>query len=406
MATSLKHNHTLLVGVEVAMAVVLLCGAVLLIRSFVALHNVSLGFDPHNVLTMEVSLAGSAYSKSSDVDRIARGFVDRVQQIPGVESAAMASGLPLEGGMDMIFDIPGRARLEGFKFAGDVQFRVVSERYFDVLRIPLIKGRLFREHERGRTVVINQAMASQFWPNIDPVGQTIVIGPGLGGLFADGDTEIVGVVGDVRELLDSNPPPTMYQTELQLSDAAIALLNEIQAGAVIVRTRESVAPMSIERQIRQALLSSGLPAGKVRTMDQVSMNSTARRNFDLILLGLFAVIALVLAAVGIYGVMSYSVEQRTLEIGIRAAMGANRRDLLTLVLGQASRMTLTGVAAGIIASLGLTRFMKSQLFGVTSSDPLTFLIVPLILLAIALAAACIPALRAIHVDPLVALRHE
>ena len=164
------------------MAVVLLCGAVLLIRSFVALHNVSLGFDPHNVLTMEVSLAGSAHSKSSDVDRIARGFVDRVQQIPGVESAAMASGLPLEGGMDMIFDIPGRARLEGFKFAGDVQFRVVSERYFDVLRIPLIKGRLFREHERGRTVVINQAMASQFWPNIDPAGQTIVIGPGLGGL--------------------------------------------------------------------------------------------------------------------------------------------------------------------------------------------------------------------------------
>jgi len=187
----------------------------------------------------------------------------------------------------------------------------------------------------------------------------------------------------------------------------MALVNRLQPGAVLIRTRPGVAPMSVSRGVQQALLAADrLPASKVRTMEQVSLDSTARQNFNLLLLGLFAAIALLLAAVGIYGVMSYSVEQRTHEIGIRAALGASRRDTLSLVLFDALRMAMAGVAAGVAASFGLTRLLRAQLFGVKPWDPPTFTSVPLILLAVALAAACIPALRASRVDPLVALHHE
>jgi len=407
--TGLKHNRTrsALVAAEIAVALVLLCGAVLLIRSFAAMHTVSLGFDSHNLLTMEVSFAGPGYSKSSSVDRLARQFVERAERIPGVESAVVASALPLWGGQDMIFDIPGRPPLEGHTFTGDVQWRIISAHYFDVLRIPLLSGRLFKEREPGRTVVISQTMARKYWPNANPVGQTIFIGPGLGPDFEEGIAEIIGVVGDVRERLNGGPWSIMYQEPSQIPDAAMALVNGLQSGAILVRTRPGVAPMSISRAVQQTLVAGDqLPATKVRTMEEASLDSTERQNFNLLLLGLFAVIALLLAAVGIYGVMSYSVEQRTHEIGIRAALGANRRDTLRLVLLQALRMTLAGVTVGIAASFGLTRLISAQLFGIKPSDPLTFIAGPLILVAVALAAACIPALRASRVDPIVALRHE
>jgi len=407
--TGRKHNRTrsALVGAEVAIAVVLLCGATLLIRSFVAMHAVSLGFEPHNLLTMEVSLAGPGYAKSSAVDRLGRGFVTRAETIPGVESAALASALPLSGRQDMLFDIPGRTPLEGHKFTGDVQWRIVSPHYFDVLRIPLISGRLLQERERGRTVVISQAMAHEYWPNSNPVGQTIVMGPGLGPEYEAGATEIVGVVGDVRERLDIGPTPIMYQAPPQVLDGAMALVNRFDTPAILVRTRPGVAPMSVSQTVQDALLATDqLPTRNMRTIDQVGLDSTARQNFNLLLLGLFAAIALLLAAVGIYGVMSYSVEQRTHEIGIRVALGADRRDTLNLVLLQALHMTVAGIAVGVAASFGLTWLLRAELFGVKPSDPLTFAVVPVVLLAVALAGACIPALRASRVDPLVALRHE
>jgi putative ABC transport system permease protein len=215
------------------------------------------------------------------------------------------------------------------------------------------------------------------------------------------------VAGDVRERLDAEPAPIMYQAPSQVLDGAMALVNRLQAAAVVVRVRPGVAPMSVSHEVSQALLAADqLPAARIRTMEQVSLDSTARQNFNLLLLGLFAAIALLLAAVGIYGVMSYSVEQRTHEIGIRSALGANRRDTLSLVLVHALRMTIAGIAAGIAASFGLTRLLSAQLFGVRPSDPLTFTAVPLILLAVALAASWIPALRASRLDPLAALRHE
>lgn len=407
--TALKHNRVrgALVAAEVAVAVVLLCGAVLLIRSFAAMHNVRLGFDPHNLLTMQVSLAGSGYSESSKVDRLAREFEDRAVRIPGVESAAIASSLPLWSNMDMVFDIPGRPPIKGRKFTGDVQWRIVSAHYFDVLRIPLVSGRLLRAGELGRTVVINQTMAHKFWPDADPLGQTIMIGHGLGPL-EQGVAEVVGVVGDVRELhLSRDAPSIMYQAPSQIPDSATLFLNSLEPKAVMVRTRPGVAAMSVSEAVQQALLAGDrLPATKVRTMEEAGLDSTARQNFNVMLLGLFATIALMLAAVGIYGVMSYTVEQRTHEIGIRAALGASRRHTLSLVLLQAFRMTLIGVAAGVAASFGFTRLMTAQLFGVKPSDPVTFVAVPLILLAVAIAAAFVPALRASSVNPIVALRHE
>jgi putative ABC transport system permease protein len=406
----LKQGRTrnLLVAAEVAIAVVLLCGAVLLIRSFAAMHSASLGFDPNNLLTMEVSLAGPGYSKSSRVDRLVRQFVERAERIPGVESAALASALPLWGRMDMIFDIPGRTPPEGRPFLADVQWRFVSAHYFDVLRIPLLSGRLMHEQEPGRTVVINQSMARKFWPGANPIGQTIFIGPGLGPTYQVGVTEIVGVVGDMRERLDQvDPQPVMYQTYSQIPDADMALVNGYEAGAVLIRTLPGVATVSISQAIQQALLADDqLPATKVRTTPQLSLDSTARQNFNLLLLGMFAAIALLLAAVGIYGVTSCSVEQRTHEIGIRTALGANRRSILSLVLAQVLRLTLAGIAAGVVASFALTRLLSAQLFEVKPLDPLTFAAVPLILLGVALLAGCLPARRVSRLDPLVALRHD
>jgi len=405
----LRHNRTrsALTAAEVAIAVSLLCAAMLLIRSFAAMHSVNLGFDPHNVLTMEFSLAGTGYAKSSEVDRLARQFVERAERIPGVESAAMANSLPLWGRQDMIFDIPGRSPLAGFKFTGDVQWRFVSAHYFDALRIPLISGRLLREQEPGKTVVINLAMAQKYWPNMNPVGQTIILGGGLGPEFEEGPTEIVGVVGDVRERLDADSPPTMYQTPAQIPNAAMVLINGLQSDAVIVRTHPGVAPMSVSERAEEALIAEGkLSATRIRTMGDAELNSTQPQNFNLLLMSLFAASALVLAAVGIYGVMSYSVEQRTREIGVRAALGATHKDILALVLLQSLRTSLTGVAFGVIGSFGLARLISAQLFGIKPTDALTFVTVPAILLTVALFAAYLPARRAMKVDPMAALRYE
>lgn len=306
----------------------------------------------------------------------------------------------------MVFDIPGRAALEGFGFTGDVQWRFVSPHYFNVLRIPLLSGRLLREPGSGRTVVISEAMARKFWPNEDPVGQTILIGHRLGRGFDQGPVEIVGVVGDVRERLEFGPTPIMYESPLEIPDGAMALMNR-ELNAILVRTRPRVAPMSVSEAVKQTLTAiANVPATNVRTMERVSLDSTARQNFNLLLLGLFAAIALLLAAVGIYSVMSYSVERRAHEFGVRAALGATPSNTLAVVLAQAFRMTAAGVTLGLAASFGLTRLLAAQLYGVKSSDPLTFAVVPVILAAVALVAAGIPARRASRLDPIVALRNE
>jgi len=407
----LKHHRTrsVLVVAEVAIAVILLCGAALLIRSFSALHTVDPGFDLRNLVTMKVSLVGPPYASARAVDRIARQFVERVERMPGIEAAAMASNLPFENGVDMVFNIPGRPPMKGFKFTGDVEWRFVSAHYFDALRIPLRSGRLFQDQEPARTVIVNEALARKFWPNANPLGQALLIGAGLGPEFDEGSVEIVGVVGNVREGgLDNDPPPVMYQLHSQISDAAMNLVNGLEPASVIVRTRPGVAPLSVSQAVQEALLAGDtqLPATKVRTMESLSLTSTARQNFTMLLLGGFAAIALLLATVGIYGVISYGVSQRTREIGIRIALGAERANVVRLVVGQGLVLTLVGVAAGLAGALALTRFLASMLYGVRPTDPLTFVAVPLVLTGAALLACYLPARRATKVDPMVALRYE
>jgi putative ABC transport system permease protein len=219
--------------------------------------------------------------------------------------------------------------------------------------------------------------------------------------------EIVGVVSDVRERLDLDPPPIMYQTTAQIPDSSMDLVNRMQANGILVRTTPGVLPTSVSRAVEQALLAiDQLPVKKSRTLEQLMLDSTARQKFNLFVLGLFAAFALLLAAVGIYAVMSYAVAQRTHEIGIRSALGANRRNILRLVVLKALRLTVTGAGVGIAAAAWLTEFMRVELFNVSPFDPLTFGLAPLILVVIALVAAFVPALRASRVDPVVALRCE
>ena len=408
--TGLKHGQTraALVAAEMAIAVVLLCGAMLLIRSFVALHSVQPGFDPRNLLTMKVALAGPEEFNAGAVDRRAYQTAQRVERIPGVEKATVASSLPTQAIADMIFDIPGRPPLAGFKFTGDVLWCFVSWNYFDALRIPLRSGRLFREQEPPHTVIINEAMRRKFWPNQNPVGQSILIGNKLGPQLDQGSTEIVGVVGDVHDRLDADPPATMYQAWSNVPDGGIRFMSQQYPASIAVRTKAGAAPMSVSRLVQEALVArdSQLPATNVETMEQVMLESTAQENFDLLLLSIFAASALLLAAVGVLGVTSYTVQQRTHEIGMRVALGAQKHDVLALLVRQGMTSALAGVGVGLAGALALTRFLTSMLYGVKPTDPLTFFVVALILTAVAALAAYIPARRATKVDPMEALRYE
>ncbi len=398
----------LVVG-EIAVAVVLVCGAMLLIRSFIALQRANTGFDPRNLLTMRVALAGPEYTNATVVSRLARQIEGRVDRIPGVEAAAMGSSLPYGPISDMIFDIPGRPPTKGYKFTGDVLWCFVSPQYFKTLKMPLMLGRSFREHEPAHTVIINEAMARKFWPKENPVGRSIVIGAGLGPALDQGPTEIVGVVGKVPAWTwNGGTAPIMYQLWSQIPAGGLKVWSGLFPAAIAVRTKPGVAPMSVSRAVQRALRSGGfdLAAAQIQTMEQARLDSTPQMNLDGVLLGAFAAFALLLAAVGLFGVISYTVQQRTREIGIRMALGAQSEDVFKLIVGQGMRLALAGVCIGIVGALGLTRFLRSLLYGVKPTDPLTFAAVSLIPASVAFLACCIPARRATKVDPMVALRYE
>jgi len=406
IGAGIRHGRTrtALVAAEMAIAVVLLCGATLLMRSFLAMHSVEPGFDPRNLLTMKVALAGPEEFNSNSVDRLAYQTAQRLERIPGVAQATVASSLPAQAIVDMIFDIPGRPPLEGVKFTGDVLWCFVSWNYFDTLRIPLRSGRSFRGQEPPHTVIINEAMRRKFWPDQNPVGHSIRIGAGLGPGLDQGSSAIVGVVGDVH------PPdaPTMYLVWANVPAAAIKLVSQLYPASLAVRTKPGVAPVSVGQAVQQALLArdTQLPATQVETMDRVMLDSTPQENFDTLLLGIFAASALLFAAVGVFGVTSFAVRQRTNEIGVRVALGAQSRDVLGLVVAQGMRGALAGLGIGLVGALALMRLLSSLLFGVKPTDPLTFFLAALILTGVALLAAYLPARRATRIDPMEALRHE
>lgn len=401
--------RSLLVVSEVSLALVLLVGAALLIRTFVALHQVNPGFDSHNVLTMEMSLTGDRFSRTAGVAQLGRDGRERLNAIPGVEDSAFTCCLPIQGQFGLPFTIVGRPVEKG-KDAPGAGWMNASPDYYKLFKIPVLRGREFNASDTASSpwvVIINEALAKKYFPKQDPVGQQIVIGKDVGPEFEEPARQIIGVVGDTHDGgLGRDPFPLMIVPNSQVTDGMTKLNSGIVPMRWVVRTHGD--PRSLATQIEEQLriASGGFPVSHVRTMDEIVSRSTSRENFNMLLLTIFGGVALVLAAIGIYGLMAYSVEQRTQEMGIRMALGADRGTIRSLVVWHGMRLTLVGVVLGIAAAFGLTRFLASFLFGVKTWDPVVFVAVPVILSAVALLAVWLPAARASKLDPMQALRVE
>ena len=410
--TGFRQNkaRAILVVSEVALALVLLIGSALLIRTAVALGRVDPGFDVTNVLTMRTSLSGPQFQSAQAVEQLVRNGVERIRALPGVEEASATCCVPLQGGYGLPFTIVGRP-LEGQSpFHGGGGWMTASPGYFEVFRIPAKRGRTFNERDTSSAtpvVIINEAMARQYWEQGDPIGERLVIGRGVMREFAgEPERQIVGVVGNTRSGgLDNEPGPMMFIPQAQVPDAVNALNLRLTPLAWVVRTQS--APYTLSNAIQEELrLATGLPVSDVRSMSDVVSLSTSRQRFNMWLMSVFGASALLLAAIGIYGLMAYSVEQRTQEIGIRLALGAQASHVKNMVVRQGMVLSLIGVAIGLAGAFGLSRVMAAFLYGVGVWDPLVFVAVPLILTAVALLAVWLPARRASRVDPIVALRYE
>ena len=382
---------------EVALALILLVGAGLLIRSFVRLQSVSPGFRAENLLTMRVVLPASKYPEDHQSVTFFKTAVERLGRLPGVESAAAASFLPMTGmAAATSFAIDGRpAPPPGERPGCDV--RVTDMNFFRTLGIPLRRGRTYDERETTearRVLVINEALARKYFPDEDPLGQRLLVNMSP----EPQPTEIIGVVGDVKHRgLDAPAEPTVYLPHPELAYTGMS---------VALRTAGDPQLLAAAAQREIQAIDPEQPVADVRTMEQWLSESVARARFSATLLGVFAALALVLAAVGIYGVISYTVTQRTHELGIRVALGAQRADVLRLVIGQGLALAGLGVGVGLLGALALTRLVGSLLYEVSATDPLTYAVLALFLLLVAFAACYFPARRATRVDPMVALRYE
>lgn len=387
---------------EVSLAILLLIGAALLIRSLIALDSVNPGFDPQGVVTTQATL-DPKFTKAAGVDKIADDVLRRVDALSGVEDAAFTGLLPLEGNFNSLtITVVGRP-LIGLAH-GYARWMTVSPGYFDVLKIPLIRGRLFREGDRrdaAAVALVNQTLARQLWPSGDPLSDQLVIGKGLGQNFEEPPRRIVGIVRDVHDdSLRDDPAPAVFVPLAQRPNGRAT------SSWVVVRTRGESRGLdsAIQSEVRKG--TGGMPVPPVRSMREILLKSTARTKFNMLLMSIFAALALLLAAMGIYGLMAYHVQQRTHEIGIRMALGAQSSEVRNMVVREGMRLALVGVAIGLAGAVGLTRFIASFLFGVKTLDPVAFVLVPLVLSGVALAAVWVPALRASRVDPFSALRHE
>jgi len=395
-------TRSLLVTSEVSLALVLLIGAALLIRTFISLRAVSPGFDSHNVLTAEMSMTGARLHTTAGIAQLSRDVRNRLDAIPGVEASASTVWLPNQVDDAGGFHIAGHPET-GWKVS---RWMSISPGYLSVFKIPLLRGRDFRETDTSGApgvALINQSLASKYWPNEEPVGQHLQVG--------QGDKEplrtIIGVVGDTHNNGLGNPPdPMMMVPTAQVVDWYAAAYSDTSAMIWVVRTRSDPHRFigAVTEQLR--LASGGNPVAHIRTMEEVMGRSTARQSFNMLLLTIFGAVALVLAAIGIYGLIAYSVEQRTQEMGIRMALGADPSAIRKLVVWQGVRLSLVGVAVGIAAAFGLTRLIATILFGVKPWDPAVFISAPLILSAVALLAVWLPATRASKLDPMAALRVE
>ena len=394
-----KRLRSLLVMSEVAISLVLLIGAGLLINSFLRLRNVDPGFRADNLLTMKMVLPEPKYAEFGRRSAFYTDVIQRVQSLAGVRSAAVTTNLPLyRQGNSISIGIEGRPDPPpGQELI--VVTRIISPGYFDTMSIPLLKGRAFTDQDTETSpnvVVISETMARRFWPGEDPIGKRIAAGRAR---TPEDWIQVIGVVKDVRQFeLNADPKPQMYMSYRQAGFFA--------PRDLVVKT--DVEPASMAATVRKAVweIDKDQPVSNIRTMEEILADSIARQRFSMLLLAIFAGVALVLAGVGIYGVMSYSVAQRTREIGIRMALGAQTGAVLKLAVGYGMKLVIVGVVIGLIAALMLTRVMATLLFGVTATDPTTFTLISLLLIAVAALASYIPARRATKVNPIIALRYE
>ncbi len=396
----LRQNRlrAFLIVSEVSLAVVLMIGAALLIKSFVRLLQVNPGFDSSRTLTMEVSLPTlppSKYASEQEQAGYFKEILARLNHTPSVTAAGAVLSLPLTGAEESTdLFIEGRPR-PAFEERPNADYTIVTPEYFQALQIPLLKGRQFSDrddHNATSVIMINEALARRYWPGQEPVGQRLTVG------FEQAPREVIGVIGNVKQTtLGAEARPTMYMPHLQRP-----------TGGMTIVVRTNVDPVSLSQLARTQIHSvdPNIPVTNIRTMNEVFSTSIAQQRFAMLLVGLFGALALALATIGIYGVMSYSVTQRTHEIGVRMALGAQRTDVLKLILQNGILVSLLGVVVGVAASFALTRVMSSLLFGVTPTDTMVFATVGFGILAIGAIATYLPAWRASRVDPLLALRYE
>jgi putative ABC transport system permease protein len=392
----------LLVATEIAFAMMLLIGSGLLLRSFSRLQEVSPGFRPDHLLVADLPLSQNAYAKPEQRFQFFDRIIDRAGALPGVRSVGAASFLPVSGGGGLInFNIEGRPPKTPHDYLA-AGYRTITPQYIETLNVPLLQGRNIATGDTEKApavVVINATMARTYFPEENPLGKRMQIGA-----TPDKDVpymEIVGVVGDVHQGLDSDPKAEMYLPYKQ----ADALLPVFQLSIVL---RTAGEPHAQAAALRSALgeIDPNQPLVKIRTMDENIAASVTEPRFRTWLIGIFAGLALMLAAVGIYGVMSYSVTQRTNEIGIRVTLGAQANDVFRIVVGEGMRLALSGIAVGVVAALISTRVLRTFLYGISAVDPVTFAATALLLTMVAVAASYFPARRATGVDPMVALRHD
>jgi predicted permease len=409
---TMKLARYLLVVSEVALALMLITSAALLLKSFSTITNREPGFRPDHVLTMKISLPEARYGKPAALDQFSRQVAERLRTLPGVKAAAVATSLPLELGPDLPFSIvgkwPGGDSKEGL---GGGQYRAATGGYFETLRIPLARGRFLNDHDVNNSeqvAVINEAAAKRYWKGEDPLGASIWVGMPLVGELADPQPRrIVGIVKDVHESgLDQEAPPIVYVPIGQISPQLTAMFVRMLPSSVIVQTAS--APTGLTAAVRQQIwaVDAQQPITDVVTMDEIVTRSLGSARFTMVLMGALAFLALILAAVGIYGVLSYLVNQRSREIGVRMALGASGWRVLQMVVGQGMVSVGIGVAAGLGGALLATKLLRSLLVGVSAHDPLTFILAPVILSAVALVASSIPARRASLLDPVLALRRD
>jgi putative ABC transport system permease protein len=399
-----SRTRNVLVVSEVALSLMLLIGAGLLIRSFWALRDSNPGFDPTHVLTMAISIPPTKFADPGQQIRFFNRILERVRALPGVESAGTNDDLPLGGGSHEPILAEGWPVLP-MSDQPEVDVRIISPGYLSAMRIPLLRGRDFDDSDaegRAGAVLISQSMAKQFWPNENPLGKHITLY-----FFPQFTRVVVGIVADVKQdgLNQKRPPAGLYFPLAQLTVPGGQVWHSFGEDLVV---RTALDPSSLAAAVASAIheVDPEVALLNVRTMEDVVSASLSPQRFTMLLLAAFAGLALLLAAVGIYSVISYSVSRRMHEIGIRISLGASRADVLRLVLRQGMMLAALGLVIGIICALALSRLMSAVVYGITASDPLTFVGVSLLLACVALLACYIPARRVMRIDPAVALRHE